>query len=58
MDTVRTAGSLPEQVILAATASDVDTVVLGGRIVARNGRHETLGDVGPLLAQAIGELWT
>jgi formiminoglutamate deiminase len=58
MDTPSTAGSLPEQVILSATASDVDTVVVGGRIVARGGRHEKLGDVGRLLAQAIGELWT
>jgi hypothetical protein len=45
-------------VILSATASDVDTVVIGGRIVARGGRHEKLGDVGRLLAEAIGELWT
>ncbi|GLZ29904.1 formimidoylglutamate deiminase [Lentzea sp. NBRC 105346] len=53
----RTAGSLPSQVMLSATASDVDTVVVGGRVVASGGRHETLGDVGALLAEAIEELW-
>ncbi|MGZ3142545.1 amidohydrolase family protein [Lentzea chajnantorensis] len=55
--TPRTAGSLPEQVFLSATASDVDTVVVGGRVVASGGVHETLGDVGRLLASAIEELW-
>ncbi|WP_026426198.1 formimidoylglutamate deiminase [Actinokineospora inagensis] len=53
LDTVRTAGSLPEQAVLAATASDVDTVVVGGRVVVRGGGH-ALGDIGPLLAEAIG----
>ncbi|PWW64640.1 formimidoylglutamate deiminase [Actinokineospora spheciospongiae] len=56
LDTVRTAGSLPEQVVLAASASDVDTVIVGGREVVRGGRH-VLGDVGALLAEAIAELW-
>ncbi|GHH60897.1 formimidoylglutamate deiminase [Lentzea cavernae] len=55
--TPRTAGSLPQQVLLSATASDVDTVVAGGRVVASGGVHETLGDVGRLLADAIEELW-
>lgn len=57
-DSVRTAGCRPDQVVLAATAADVHTVVAGGRVVARDGRHEWLGDVGPLLAPAIEELWT
>jgi formiminoglutamate deiminase len=57
LDSPRTAGSLPEQALLSATASDVDTVVVGGRTVAREGRHAALGDVGPLLAEAIEELW-
>lgn len=57
MDSPRTAGSLPEQVMLSATASDVDTVVVGGRVVASGGKHETLGDTGRLLADAIEELW-
>ncbi|WP_394615673.1 formimidoylglutamate deiminase [Lentzea sp. JNUCC 0626] len=55
--TPRTAGSLPQQVLLSATASDVDTAVVGGRVVASGGVHETLGDVGRLLADAIEELW-
>jgi formiminoglutamate deiminase len=58
LDTPRTAGSSPEQVLLTASASDVDTVVVGGRVVANGGRHETLGDVGALLAGVIEELWT
>jgi formiminoglutamate deiminase len=57
LDSPRTAGCLPEQAVLAATASDVDTVVAGGRIVVRQGRHERLGDVGRLLAEVIDELW-
>lgn len=57
VDTVRTAGSLPEQLLLTATASDVDTVVVGGRVIARGGRHERLGDVGRLLSDAITPLW-
>ncbi|TCO65750.1 formimidoylglutamate deiminase [Actinocrispum wychmicini] len=57
LDSPRTAGCSPEQVMLAATASDVHTVVAGGQIVARDGKHEKLGDVGLVLAEAIGELW-
>ncbi|MFL6144494.1 MAG: formimidoylglutamate deiminase [Labedaea sp.] len=56
-DSVRTAGCAPDQVLLAATASDVHTVVVGGRVVATDGQHEKLGDVGHLLAKAIGALW-
>ncbi|RIK15660.1 MAG: formimidoylglutamate deiminase, partial [Acidobacteria bacterium] len=55
-DTVRTAGSAPEQVLLAATAADVDTVVVDGRVVVEDGRHR-LGDVGRLLHEAITPLW-
>jgi cytosine/adenosine deaminase-related metal-dependent hydrolase len=49
---VRTAGSLPEQVVLAATASDVTDVVVDGRRVVQDGRH-VLGDVGQLLRHAL-----
>ncbi|GGS26003.1 formimidoylglutamate deiminase [Actinokineospora fastidiosa] len=55
MDTVRTAGCLPAQAVLAASASDVDTVVRDGREVVRAGRH-VLGDVAALLTTAIGAL--
>ncbi len=56
MDSPRTAGCLPEQVILAAGSSDVDTVIVGGRVIVRNGEH-ILGDVGRLLNKAIVGLW-
>ena len=56
LDSVRTAGVLPEQVVLAASAADVDTVVVGGRVVVEGGRHR-LGDVAALLRQSIAPLW-
>ncbi|MEU4801814.1 formimidoylglutamate deiminase [Actinosynnema sp. NPDC023587] len=49
LDSVRTTGCAPDQVLLAATASDVSVVVSGGKVVARHGVHETLGDVAKLL---------
>lgn len=55
-DTVRTAGSDPGQLLLAATAADVDTVVVDGRVVVEAGRHR-LGDVGRMLQEAITPLW-
>ena len=57
LDTPRTAGCAPGQVVMAATAADVRTVVVGGRVVVRDGQH-VLGDVGRLLADAIGALWS
>ncbi|MBA8793939.1 formiminoglutamate deiminase [Friedmanniella endophytica] len=51
-DTVRTAGARPEQIVFAATAADVDTVIVDGEPVVRDGRHR-LGDVGALLAEVI-----
>ncbi|GAA1344900.1 formimidoylglutamate deiminase [Arthrobacter roseus] len=51
--TIRTAGSQPAQLAFCATAQDVHTVVVGGRIRARNGQHATLGDPAALLAQAV-----
>jgi formiminoglutamate deiminase len=57
LDTPRTAGAEPRQAILAATAADVHTVVVDGRVVVDDGRHQ-LGDVGRLLTEAIGPLWT
>jgi formiminoglutamate deiminase len=55
-DTVRTAGVDPAQILLAATAADVDTVVVGGQVVVDRGRHR-LGDVAALLRAAIEPLW-
>ncbi len=55
LDTPRTAGVDPAQVVLAASAADVDTVVVDGRVVVAGGRH-VLGDVGALLRTAIEPL--
>lgn len=55
-DTVRTAGAAPEQIVLAASAADVDTVIVDGQVVVAGGRHR-LGDVGALLCAAIRPLW-
>jgi formiminoglutamate deiminase len=56
LDSVRTAGCDPAQVLLAATAADVDAVLVDGRVVVSGGRH-VLGDVGVLLADAIEAAW-
>lgn len=56
LDSVRTAGVDPAQVVYAAGAPDVDTVLVDGRVVVQGGRH-ALGDVGRRLADAIGALW-
>jgi cytosine/adenosine deaminase-related metal-dependent hydrolase len=53
---VRTAGCEPAQILFAASAADVDTVVVDGRVVVQDGQH-VLGDVGPLLAKAIEDAW-
>jgi formiminoglutamate deiminase len=54
-DTPRTAGCDLDQLVMAAVAADVHTVVVDGRAVVRDGRH-VLGDVGRLLAEAIEPL--
>lgn len=56
LDSVRTAGSDPAQILLSATAADVHTVVRGGETIVSEGRHR-LGDVGALLNEAIAPLW-
>jgi len=56
LDSPRTAGSSPEQILMSATAADVDTVIVDGRPVVTGGRH-LLGDVGSLLQKAINPLW-
>ena len=56
LDTRRTAGSAPEQIMMSATAADVDTVIVDGRTVVAAGQH-LLGDVGMLLHKAIAPLW-
>ncbi|MGY1640555.1 formimidoylglutamate deiminase [Geodermatophilus sp. SYSU D00703] len=56
LDSPRTAGCAPDQVVMAASAADVHTVVVDGRVVVAEGRH-ALGDVGRLLTDAIAPLW-
>jgi len=55
-DTVRTAGADPAQILLAATAADIDSVWADGAPVVSGGAHR-LGDVARLLSDAIGALW-
>jgi formiminoglutamate deiminase len=55
LDSPRTAGAYPEQIVYAATGSDLTTVVVGGQPVVSDGRHR-LGDIGRLLADAVSEL--
>ncbi|MFT4306424.1 MAG: formimidoylglutamate deiminase [Microbacterium sp.] len=55
LDSVRTAGADPAQILFAAAAGDVtDVIVSGSRIVA-GGRHR-LGDIGELLVRAIDRI--
>jgi formiminoglutamate deiminase len=56
LDSVRTAGCDPAQVVLAAGASDVHTVVVDGVPIVQDGGHR-LGDVGLLLSSAIEASW-
>ncbi len=55
LDSPRTAGSEPSQVLYSATAADVTDVVVEGERVVTAGRHR-LGDVGKLLAEAVSEV--
>jgi formiminoglutamate deiminase len=56
LDSTRTAGCPPGQLVRTATAADVHTVVVEGRVVVSDGRH-VLGNVGRLLSEAIEPLW-
>ena len=58
LDSLRTAGSgAPESAaVFAATAADVRDVVVDGRVVVRDGRHQTI-DIAAQLPAAIGAVW-
>jgi len=56
LDSPRTAGCALDQLVMAASAADVHTVVVDGRVVVSEGQH-VLGDVGRLLTDAIDPLW-
>ncbi|WP_152345847.1 amidohydrolase family protein [Brevibacterium sp. CFH 10365] len=55
-DSMRTMGSLDEQIILTATSADVHLTVSGGRVRVRDGVHTDLGDISELHAQAFAAL--
>src|SRR5699024_7525992 len=59
LDTPRTAGADPAQVLLAATAADVDTVVVDGQVVVRERRRRLEDErrLGAQLVGAIDPLW-
>ena len=57
LDSVRTAGSAPAQIVMSATAADVRDVIVDDQVVVADGQHR-LGDVGRLLREAIDPLWT
>lgn len=55
-DSMRTMGSLDEQIILTGTSADVSLTVSGGRVRVRDGVHAELGDISELYAQAFAAL--
>jgi cytosine/adenosine deaminase-related metal-dependent hydrolase len=55
LDSERTAGADPVAAVLAATATDVHTVIVGGAPVVVDGEHR-LGDVGRMLTEALSAL--
>jgi formiminoglutamate deiminase len=52
LDTVRSAGADPSQIVMAASSADIDTVIVDGVVIVAEGQHR-LGDVGELLAHAV-----
>jgi formiminoglutamate deiminase len=64
LDGVRLAGAVDRDgrqaaaaLVFAATAADVDTVVVGGVPVVSEGHHLRVGDVGTALATAVADSW-
>jgi formiminoglutamate deiminase len=60
LDSVRLAGTRPaeavDQLVFAATAADVTSVVVGGRQIVRDGHHLLVGAVPAALARALAAL--
>jgi formiminoglutamate deiminase len=54
-DSVRTTGTRPDQIAFAATAADIDHVVVGGQVIVRDGQHR-LGPPARLLTEALDQL--
>lgn len=55
-DSMRTFGSLGEQVVLSATATDIHMTVSGGVVRVRDGVHTALGPIPGLYAEAFAAL--
>lgn len=55
-DTARTAGCDPAQVLYAATGSDVDSVVIDGRLIVSGGHHRAI-DVSGELEGVLAKVW-
>lgn len=55
-DSRRTAGADASQLLFAATAADVTDVVVDGEHLIRDGAHVRLGEVDPLLQNALRQL--
>jgi cytosine/adenosine deaminase-related metal-dependent hydrolase len=58
LGSVRTAGIEPAGVFFAASAADVREVLIAGRLVVHDGRHELIDRPAALLANEIGSLWS
>lgn len=56
-DSARTAGAELEQLVLCASAQDVQVVVVGGAVQVRSGMHVRFGDPGTVLARAVESAW-
>ena len=54
-DSMRTTGARPDQIGFAATAADIDQVVVGGEVIVRDGQHR-LGSSARLLTGALDQL--
>jgi formiminoglutamate deiminase len=54
-DSVRTTGASSDQIAYAATAADVDQVVVAGQVIIRDGQHQ-LGSPARLLTAALDQL--
>ena len=54
-DSVRTTGARADQIAYAATAADIDQVVVAGQVIVREGQHR-LGSPARLLAAALDQL--
>src|SRR5690606_24553472 len=50
-------GATPEAAVFAASASDVDSVVVGGEPVVRDGQHLRVDDVAGELESAVTAWW-